>query len=464
MAIGALLLSILVGVLTHSPTASLFATPLHPEQLAEVQEQLAAWNLPFTPTADNVVVPSARRNETLLRLSLAGVPHAHVERSGEALANVGVLTPQAVIDAQTNAGLAGDIEAGLRGIDGVDDALVIVAPAKPAEFADESAREAGASVRLTMRAGAHLSREAVEGIRAFVAASVPGLDASRVTILDDRGIALGGPRGTGGGDVQRALQSALDRAFGSGSSIVRVHTDYDVATQERREVQRLPAGGAPISSAALDESYGDGGKQYRRRDDRSQRGSDVRENASSVPAGGVARVSTAVFVDRSRGLDVVKVRELAAAVVGFDARRGDLLVVQAVAFGQVAQSRPDPWWLAYGVFAPLLPTLAMVCGVLAGLRIAVPPLARALRRFAAREPSVRREASAPEFAPERVRGALAGEPPYAAAAIISALPAATAAAVLELYPAHEREAILRRIQRRNSPLVPDPRDVVERHA
>ena len=67
-------------------------------------------------------------------------------------------------------------------------------------------------------------------------------------------------------------------------------------------------------------------------------------------------------------------------------------------------------------------------------------------------------------APAQVRGALANEPPHAAAAIISALPAATAAAVLELYPPHEREAIVRRMQRAHSPLVPDLSEIVGRHA
>jgi flagellar motor switch protein FliG len=63
--------------------------------------------------------------------------------------------------------------------------------------------------------------------------------------------------------------------------------------------------------------------------------------------------------------------------------------------------------------------------------------------------------------PGRVRGALVGEPPHVAAAIISALPTATAAAVLELYPAEERTAIVRRLARgANSTLVPNPEDLI----
>jgi len=61
--------------------------------------------------------------------------------------------------------------------------------------------------------------------------------------------------------------------------------------------------------------------------------------------------------------------------------------------------------------------------------------------------------------PLRVRGALADEPPHIAAAIISALPAATAAAVLELYPLEERSAIVRRLSQERSPFVASPEEL-----
>jgi hypothetical protein len=39
----------------------------------------------------------------------------------------------------------------------------------------------------------------------------------------------------------------------------------------------------------------------------------------------------------------------------------------------------------------------------------------------------------------------------------------TATAVLELYPPHEREEIVRRMQRRHSPLLDDPHELLRRH-
>jgi flagellar biosynthesis/type III secretory pathway M-ring protein FliF/YscJ len=459
-------LGVAVAILGHPPRAPLFAAPLHPEQLTEVEERLAGWNVPFTPTVDNVVLDAGRRNDLLLRLSLAGVPHPHLSSTGEALASIGVLTPQAVVEAQTRAGLAGDIEGGLRGLDGVDDARVIIAPAKSPEFADGSAHEASASVRLQLRAGAQLSAQAVAGIRAFVAASVPELGPSHVTILDDRGVALGeaGANSDDAVELQRSLQSALDAAFGEGATIVRIRAEYDRQQTAEHDFRRAPAGVRAIARTRRSESYDGDRKHYRHLEEGEDRGSETHELLSQVQPGGLKRLSTAVFVDQTRALELIKVRELAAATVGLDARRGDTLAVEAVDFRQVPPLRKDAWWLLYGAIVPLAPVLVLTIGLVACARWAVPPLASLVQSLIERAAVERTSRIAVGFAPARVRSILEQEPPHAAAAIISALPAATATAVLELYPPHEREAIVQRMQRRHSPLLDDAQELLRRHA
>ncbi len=464
-ALAAVVLSVGVTIMTHPLRVALFAAPLHPEQLSEVEERLAGWNVTFTPTADNVVVDAGRRNDLLLRLSLAGIPHPHLSSTGEALAAIGALTPQAVIEAQTRAGLAGDIEAGLRGIEGVDDARVIVAPAKAPEFADESAHDASASVRLRLRGGAHLSREAVDGVRRFVAASVPELQPAHVTILDDRGIALGDGNASDGdaGEVQASLQSALDEAFGEGATIVRVRAEYSAEHVSERDVRREPFGGATIAGTSRSESYEGSGKHYRRLEEAQDRGSEAHELLSEAQAGGLKRLSTAVFVDQNRALDLAKVKELAAATVGYEPRRGDLLAVESVDFRSSLPLRRDAWWLLYGAIVPLAPAVVFTIGLIVCVRVAMPPLASFLQSLLERVAVDRTSKAVSGFAPARVRSMLEQEPPHAAAAIISALPAATATAVLELYPPHEREAIVRRMQRSHTPLLDDAQELLRRH-
>jgi flagellar biosynthesis/type III secretory pathway M-ring protein FliF/YscJ len=460
----ACLATIVLEIVAHPMRTNLFAMPLHPEQVSEVEERLASWNVPFSPSTDNVVVDASRRNDVLLRLSLSGVPHAHVETSGEALANVGMLTPQAVIDAQARTGLAGDIEAGLRGIDGIEDARVIVAPAKIAEFADESSRDASAGVRVRLRSGTRLSQQAVQGIRAFVAAAVPGLDPARVTLLDDRGVALDGrDAGTDDADLQQSLQSALDAAFGSGAAIVRVRTERTSERSSERDTDRRPLG-EPVSYAARSETFDGSGKRYRVRDESGERGESTRERQSAAEPGAISRVSAAVFVDAARHLDVPAIHDLAAATIGIDVKRGDSLAVQAIDFGRTPEVRKDSWWLLYGAVVPLLPAIVVAIAVLLSTRLVLPPVLE-FARAALERASLRRTSSAVAgFAPARVRTVLAQEPPHAAAAIISALPAATAAAVLELYPQLERDAIVQRMQRPHSPLVGDAHELLRRHA
>ncbi|HEY1430004.1 MAG TPA: hypothetical protein VGF18_10550, partial [Candidatus Tumulicola sp.] len=168
--------------------------------------------------------------------------------------------------------------------------------------------------------------------------------------------------------------------------------------------------------------------------------------------------------DADKRVDVAAIRELAAATIGFDSRRGDVLAVQAVTFGRAQQPRKDPWWLLYGAIVPLLPAAAMALAIWASAKLAIPP-ALTFARTAIERASVRRTSNAVAgFAPSRVRTVLAQEPPHAAAAIISALPAATAAAVLELYPQMERDAIVKRMQRPHSPIVGDAAELLRRHA
>lgn len=462
-AFAAIAIVVAIGIASHPSREALFATPLHPEQLAEVQERLAGWSVPFTPTVDNVIVEASRRSDLLLRLSLSGIPHEHIETTGEALGSIGVLTPQSVIDAQTRAGLAGDIESGLRGIDGIGDARVIVAPAKPAEFADEVSGDTSASVRLQLRPGTRLSQATIDGIRSFVAAAVTGLAPQHVTIVDDRGIALGaGDDGSEAVSLQTSLQSALDAAFGAGVAIVRVSAEYAADGVARRDVRRASVG-PPIGRTSHGESYVDGSKRYRREDVDDDRGSETTETTVESPPGSLRRISAGIFIDEARAIDLAKVRDLAAAVLGYNAKRGDTLTVQAVDFHRLPAAQKDVWWLLYGTIVPLAPAIVISLGAIAIVRLLLPPIssiaASWLDRTAVRDASH----AVSGLAPSRVRTALVHEPPHAAAAIISALPAATAAAVLELYPQHEREAIVRRMQRPQSPLFGDAEEYVRRH-
>jgi flagellar M-ring protein FliF len=448
--------AIVTGLIAKPQRVALFAEPLHSEQVTEVEEQLAGWNIPYTLRDGNVAVESKARNNLLLRLSMVGVPHAHIDGSNDVLGKLGALTPQSVIDAQTRDALAGDIELALRGVEGVQDARIIIAPAKQGYFADDVSRDASASVRLRLTPGARLSTRAISGIRAFVAASVAGLQSRNVTIVDDHGLALG----DGGGeddatDLQSSLQGALDAAIGPGNAIVRVTVDYDRTAVTSRDTRRTPLLSTPISSDTVEERYAGEDKRYNRTQRRMDGGSDTHEVTTSASPGRIARISVAVLVDAARVSDVASVRSLASAALGLDRSRGDQLEVRALNFAHAKRAKRDALSLAYDAIAPLLPTLFIVAGALMALHKIAAPLSAFVSGLLERRSIAKASNAARAMSPANVRGVLLHEPPHAAAAIISALPAATAAAVLDMYPEHERAAIVRRMQRPQSPLLPD---------
>lgn len=451
-ALAAVALVALTVVVSRDTRVALFANPLKADQLAEVDAQLSAWNVPFVPVHDNIRVDARHRSELLARLALAGVPHAHVVGTSEALAAVGALTPPAILDAQARAGLEGDLEKGLRGLGGIADARVIIAAARGGVFADESPTPASASVRLTAQTGQVLTESTLAAVRAFVAAGVPGLDPAHVTVVDDRG-AFEDRANDDGTQREVALQTALDAAFGVGATIVRVHLERTAGASESHEVQRKPHDTAAIARQDLDERFSGEKKSYSRHAMTEDRGSDLHEERTTLPAGSVARISVAVIVDARRGLDVEKIREVAAAASGFDPRRGDTLSVEAVAFDRPYGAAPQPFAYALAIAGEALPGIALaivaIVAIRAGARPAFALVTELLRR-------VRLERGAPAMralAPESVFATLRGEPPHVAAAIIATLSAPLATAVLDLYAEHDRRAIVARLSRTPSPLI-----------
>jgi flagellar biosynthesis/type III secretory pathway M-ring protein FliF/YscJ len=467
LAAAALFALAIAMLLQRDSRVALFAEPLRADQVAEVAERLAEWNVPFAATSDNVRLDAKRRNEVLLRLALAGVPHPHLLTTAETLEKASPLAPQSLIDAQQRAGLEGDLASALRGLPGVADAHVIIAPAREDAFTDDAARQATASVRLSLIAGATVPERTLQGVRAFVASGVPALDPKRVTILDDRGLALGDETGFGNDDagaLQQSLQSVLDAALGEGASIVRVRVGYDARAHDLHDVVRRPIGERPIEAATSDERYKSASKQYAKSSASLDRGSEVQDEHVATPAGRVERLSVAVAVDANRGFDLQKIRALATGTLGVDPRRGDSVTIEEFPFPRAVTPVHSLSLAALLGLAGLLgPWLIFAAALFGAFRAGAKPLGVLCEGLADRI-ALRRAARVANanFPPAHVRGALEREPPHTAAAIISALPAATATAVLELYPPEERAAIVRRMSRAAAPVVPDCESVLRR--
>jgi flagellar M-ring protein FliF len=452
--------------LTRETQTMLFPRSLLSDQLTDVETHLASWNVPYTPESDNVRLNAKIRNDVLLRLSLAGVPRQHITGSSETLAKVGALTPQSVLDAQSRDGLAGDLSLGLRGIAGIKDASVIIAPAVAGYFADESSHAATSSVRLSLEPGSVLSPETVNGIKMFVAAGVPGLDADRVAVVDDRGVALSGRAMSGAGDaneLQTSIQSALDQVLGAGHAIVRAHVDVDGGKNVRLETKRTPTLEKPLSASSVDEHYHSGNKQYSKVQSASDSGSDITQSETESDPGKLQRVSIAVFLDQSLQAQIPHIRALVESAAGIDYARGDSVTVQPIALASAATAarpRVTPLHALLATFLPMLPPAIVVLAWLGLMFLLAKPIARLVASLRPSAPFGSDDApiasSVPGVSatlpPEAIHLALRGEPPHTAATVIAGLPTPTAALVLDLYPAEERREIIDRLARPRPPL------------
>ena len=225
-----------------------------------------------------------------------------------------------------------------------------------------------ASVTLTMKGDSRLSDEQVLGIQRLVAAAVPSLDSSKVTILDQRGVALTRDNSEEGDhvsvnnrlDMKKEVESyltkkvvdVLDRTFGRGQSIVSVDVSLDLDHIQKTQEDIIPASlsdgeakgvlvrkrqssqsalapgptqaktsGNPIYTtpksvnATLDEEYQFGKKV---------------EQVISTP-GGIKHLSVAVLVPQNMDeTRLNELRDIVAMTVGLDSARGDAIVLHSV--------------------------------------------------------------------------------------------------------------------------------------
>ncbi|MFQ6111702.1 MAG: flagellar basal-body MS-ring/collar protein FliF, partial [Nitrospinota bacterium] len=283
--------------------------------------------------------------------------------------------------------LQGELARTIRTLSEVDQARVHLVIPERTLFLEEE-RKPSASVVLKLRPGARLRKGQVRGIAHLVARSVEGLQPERVTIVDTLGNMLAGVE-SGEEDelthsqrefqanlersLERRVESMLDKAVGTGKSIVRVSAQlnfrrierteesFDPESQVVRSEQRTSErsqGGASIAGGVPGVAAAQGGSSRGKGAVRShqKQSETINYEISKVvrrvvePAGEVRKLSVAVMVDGTyeRGADgrltykprtseeLKKFEAMVKGAVGFDPERGDRVVVESVPFQTVA--------------------------------------------------------------------------------------------------------------------------------
>ncbi len=242
----------------------------------------------------------------------------------------------------------------LRGVQAAQVHLVLPTPG-PIQRLE---RPAGASVVLTLKNGATLPSDAVQGITYIVSNSVEGLSADNVAVMDDAGRVLSIPSGSTGAaglttrelEIQRAeeqhmvdkIEELLATVVGTGRARAQVSAlmsfdkvdrtveTYDPNTQVIQNEQKSePAEGAaadaPGAATVVNNTY--------------QNSRKVEQTQGSV--GNVQRLTVAVLLDEKAltpaitgkfGANLAGIVSMVRDAVGADSARGDRVSVLSVPF------------------------------------------------------------------------------------------------------------------------------------
>jgi flagellar M-ring protein FliF len=372
-------------------------TGVAPEDAAAIVQKLkesgVEYRLPESGTA--VLVPSARLAELRLSLAAAGLPKSG--RMGfELFDKTSLGASEFTEHINYRRALEGELERSVMSLAAVEQARVHLTFPKDSVFVEEK-EPAKASVLVKLRSRATLSAANVQAINHMVASAVEGLSPDAVSVLDMNGNLLGRPKATGGldgpepseagldyrhkveADLLAKINSTLEPLLGGNKFRAGVSVECDFTGAEQSEEIFDPTHSVMVSSQRTEDVAGAGSTSgvpgtastLPRPTSRPSAGSkDVSRLSENItyqtsrtvkktrlPAGGVRKMSVAVLVDhdlsweRDRtgfrrvltppGPEKLKaIRDLVAGVTGFNAERGDQIVIESLPFESTLAIEP----------------------------------------------------------------------------------------------------------------------------
>ena len=359
-------------------------TNLAPEDAAQIVNRLKDLRIEHKLAAGGtaVLVPQEVVYETRLTLAAEGLP-----RGGGVGFEIFDKAPLTQTDFQQRVNyrraLQGELERTIIQLEEVESARVHIVLPEPRLYLEEE-DEPTASVLLKLKPFTTLQEEQVRGIVNLVSHSVEGLKSENVIVFDIHGNILTDiliedaqigritkaqreEKRMYEKELQRSLQSMLERVLGPNKAIARVSADLDFSRkeikseifkpvvdesgiprseeteEERFEGTGIAPGGIPGVSAHIPgyPVVGPGQAQYER--ERVTTNYEIsRINTIEIPAPGtVKRLSVAVIVD-DRGLTperIEDIRQIATVACGLDIGRGDQISVVSMPFSTEVYDR-----------------------------------------------------------------------------------------------------------------------------
>jgi flagellar M-ring protein FliF len=373
-------------------------TGLSSEDAGAVVSKLKEGGVEYRLSANgnSVLVSSDRIPELRIQLASAGIPKSG--RIGFELFdknNFGITDFAEQVNYRR--ALEGELERSILALSGVESARVHITPAKESVFT-ESKEPAKASILLTLKKGAKFVPSNVDAISHLVSSAVQGLDPEHVSIVDGGGKLLVGAakqpppqeeadaadkalvhRQKVEKDLLEKVNATLEPLLGSKRFRASVSVDCDFSSGEQSEETFDPTKAVVATSQKSDESGvppstggqpGTGTNLPRPAPRLTSQMVPVARKTENVtyqnsrlvrkvklPQGGIRRISVGVLLDNYLRWEVENgkakrvmnpptpeqmksIRDIVSGAVGVDAKRGDNVVVESIAFGSTLDAEP----------------------------------------------------------------------------------------------------------------------------
>ena len=423
----------LAVVFLNQPDYKVLFTNLSADDAGQITARLQEKKIPYqlSPGGDTISVPGEQVSQLRLELAASGLPKGGgVGFEIFDTKNLGVT--EFVQQLNLQRALQGELTRTINSLDEIQQSRVHLAIPKKSLFAEDQ-KKPTASVIVKLKNGRSLSEQQIQGISHLVSSSIEGMSPRDVMIVDSSGKVLS--RVTEGGemaqlsnsqieykknvekDLTSRITSMLEKVVGEGKAVVRISADLDFRVMEKteekydseepaiRSVQRSQeksgstAGGAGESTVAVTGRQAaaprPAGSNREKSDETINYEISRTVNKTVMPVGDVKKLSIAVLVDgvyvkNDKGVEEYQPRpekeltaleDLVKKSAGFDAKRGDQVVVSNVPFKKVdlASDLPEPSWTdRLAAFMPLVRYLVILAVVALAALFVVRPLVRML--------------------------------------------------------------------------------------
>ena len=441
-AIGVLgLAAIAWSIVSAAPQKTLFAG-LADEDKAAMVDALGAAGIAYEVdrASGAITVGEDAYHQARMLLASEGLPKGASEGS-DLIASLPMGASRAVEGERIRSAREADLARTIEAMDAVDSARVHLAVSEPSAFV-RTRSETAASVMIGLAAGRALSDNQVQAIVHLVASSVPQLTPDDVAVVDQRGRLLSQSGGaSGASDRQLATGRAIEQEYrdalaallspivGADNYSAEVTADVDFAevqstregypqnpgvlVREQGELSSDSSAGAPggipgalanqppdpaqVANApggVLTAPGGTVGPATGRRSENYARsfaiGREVSVIRQQTPS--LKRLSVAVVLRNpatGRPRSTAELREIERVIkgaLGFDAARGDVVVVSARRFTEADAAAVANWWEAEWLATLARHLTAIIIVLILVFGLGRPLLRRALSAPAAEAP------------------------------------------------------------------------------